>query len=86
MERRADALLAALHGGRALRSVQRHRLAVFNHYTVLKKERQFWIRSPHLNVSIMFIARVMSDEVGKRTANPDSGVIFPLPPDALLQT
>lgn len=45
VERRANALLAALHGGRALRSVQRHRLAVFNHYTVLKKERQFWMKS-----------------------------------------
>lgn len=41
VERCADALLAALHGGRTLRSIQRHRLAVFNHDTVLKKERQF---------------------------------------------
>lgn len=83
MERRANALLAALHGGRALRSIQRHHLAVFNHYTVLKKERQFWMKSLHLNVSIMFIARVMSDEVDKRTANPDSRVIFLLLLDAV---
>lgn len=86
VERRADALLAALHGGRALRCVQLHYLVVFNHYTVLKKERQFWMKSPHLNVSIRLIARVMSDEVDKRTANPASRVIFLLLLDAPLQT
>lgn len=33
----ADALLAALHGGRALRCVQGHRLVGFNYHTILKK-------------------------------------------------
>lgn len=37
MERRADALLTALHGGGALRCVQGHQLVAFNHHAVLKK-------------------------------------------------
>lgn len=40
VERHADALLAALHGGRALRCVERYRLAVFNHDTVLARTEE----------------------------------------------
>lgn len=36
VERHADALLTALHVGRALWCIQRHRLAAFNHYTTLR--------------------------------------------------
>lgn len=36
MERGADALLAALHGGGAPGCVQGHRLAAFDHHTILK--------------------------------------------------
>lgn len=38
MERYADALLTALHGGRALWCIQGHHLFGFNHHTILKKQ------------------------------------------------
>lgn len=47
MERHADALLTALHGGRTLWCLQCHRLVVFNHETTLRRRHQF-IRL-HLN-------------------------------------
>lgn len=37
VERHADALLTALHGGRALWCIQGHHLVGFNHHTILKK-------------------------------------------------
>lgn len=42
MQRCADALLAALHGGRTLWCVQGHHLVGFNHYATLKLEAKFY--------------------------------------------